>query len=599
MKRFFPTFILAAAYILLPHISYAADAVQESETPIETEKASPPEQNWPYEVDLTKEQPSAEAHPAEVIPIEDPLGTENSLPQTEVTADNLDVINVGSDDLWQRIKKGYAMPTSKSSLVANHERFFSSKPEYVQRMVERSQKYLFHIVEEVEKRGMPTEIALLPMIESAYNPQAYSRSRASGIWQFMPETGKFFGLKQNWWVDNRRDITIATDAALNYLQKLHEMFGSWDLALAAYNAGEGTVSRAIEQNRKLGLSTKYESLNLPAETKNYVPKLQAMKNLMTYPGKYGLQIQTIANTAYFTRVSAPPQIDAHLAAKLAEISDEEFSALNPSYNRPVITGQDSNHEILLPIASAQTFRDNLAAYNKPLVTWRTYSAKRGERIESIANKFGVDASKIRSANKLSTQDKLSKSATILVPNNAAATENIPKKVESIEQIIAEHSDISVQQNSGNIDIAHTEKLAASENDDETEQAKQKQPKIEPVKPTIVSHTIKKGETLQSIAKKYDVSVKQILAANTLKSTRVKVGQTITIKKEAEEKVSRQSDVKEKINEKHKDKKQTKNKSVKSKDKASNTKEKTGKTKQEKVKQEKSKTVKTKKKAKKK
>ncbi|HOY69260.1 MAG TPA: transglycosylase SLT domain-containing protein [Methylotenera sp.] len=599
MKQFSPTLILASALFLLPQLTHAANDALGQEIAQDSDEISPPEQNWPYDADLTKEQPSAEAHAAEVIPIEDPLGSENIPPLTEVAPEELDVINVGSEDLWQRIKKGYAMPTSKSKLVANHERFFSAKPEYVQRMVERSQKYLFHIVEEVEKRGMPTEIALLPMIESAYNPQAYSRSRASGIWQFMPATGKFFGLKQNWWVDNRRDITIATDAALTYLQKLYAMFGSWDLALAAYNAGEGTVSRAIEQNRKLGLSTNYESLNLPAETKNYVPKLQAMKNLMTYPGKYGLQIQTIANTAYFTRVSAPPQIDAHLAAKLAEIPDEEFSALNPSYNRPVIAGHDSNHEILLPIASAQTFRDNLAAYNKPLVTWRTYTAKRGERIDSIASKFGVDASKIRSANKLSSQDKLTKSATIFVPNSATATETSPKKMESIEQIIEEHSDISVQQNAGNIDLAHTEKLFSAENDNDTVPAKEKQQKIEPVRMSSVTHTIKKGETLQSIARKYDVSVKQILAANTLKSTKVKVGQTITIKKEVDDNESSQAEIKNKKQDKLKDKKQTKNKSVKSKDKNSNSKVKQAKVKQGKSKQDKSKTVKTKTKAKKK
>ena len=247
---------------------------------------------------------------------------------------------------------------------------------------------------------MPTEIALLPMIESAYNPQAYSSGRASGIWQFIPSTGKNFGLKQNWWVDNRRNVTIATDAALNYLQKLHAMFGAWDLALAAYNAGEGTVSRAIERNRRLGLPTDYENLNLPPETKNYVPKLQAIKNLMTNPGNYGLKIQTIANTPYFTKVSAPAQIDAHLAAKLAEISDEEFLALNPSNNRPVITNNGEKHELLLPILSAQTFRDNLATYNKPLVSWQTYFAKRGERMENLATKFGIQLSQLRNINNL-------------------------------------------------------------------------------------------------------------------------------------------------------------------------------------------------------
>ncbi|MEQ1766154.1 MAG: transglycosylase SLT domain-containing protein, partial [Methylotenera sp.] len=281
-------------------------------------------------------------------------------------------VPVKSDDLWQRIRNGYAMPDSTSSLVTHHEEWYSSRPDYIKRMVERSQRYLFHIVEEVEKRGMPTEIALLPMIESAYNPQANSTSNASGIWQFIPSTGKHFGLKQNWWVDNRRNVTFATDAALAYLQKLYNMFGAWDLALAAYNAGEGTVGRAIERNRKLGLPIDYESIDLPAETRNYVPKLQAIKNLMTNPENYGLKIQTIANTPYFAKVIAPAQIDAHLAAKLAEISDDEFLALNPSNKRPVIANEGEKHELLLPILAAQAFRNNLANYDKPLVSWRTY-----------------------------------------------------------------------------------------------------------------------------------------------------------------------------------------------------------------------------------
>ena len=335
--------------------------------------------------------------------------------RSEITSTQ-DPITVGNDDLWQRIKNGYAIPDSTSSLVSRHEEWYSSRPDYIKRMVERSQRYLFHIVEEIDKRNMPMELALLPMIESAYNPQANSSSNASGIWQFVPATGKHFGLKQNWWIDNRRNVTVATDAALTYLQKLHSMFGSWDLALAAYNAGEGTVGRAIERNRKLGLPTDYENLDLPAETRNYVPKLQAIKNLMTNPDNYGLKIQTIANTPYFARVTAPAQIDAHLAAKLAEISDEEFLALNPSNKRPVITGNGEKHELLLPILSAQTFRDNLASYDKPLVSWRTYVAKRGERMESIASKFGMQLSQLRIVNNLPSQNKIKKSATILVPN---------------------------------------------------------------------------------------------------------------------------------------------------------------------------------------
>jgi membrane-bound lytic murein transglycosylase D len=434
------------------------------------------------------------------------------------------------NDLWQRIKNGYAIPESTSNLTQKHEQWYSSRPDYVKRMVERSQRYLFHVVEEVEKRDMPTEIALLPMIESAYNPQAYSTSRASGIWQFVPATGKYFGLKQNWWFDNRRNITFATDAALTYLQKLHAMFGAWDLALAAYNAGEGTVSRAIERNRRLGLPTDYESLNLPPETRNYVPKLQAIKNLMTNPSNYGLNIQTIANTPYFAKVAAPAQIDSHLAAKLAEISDEEFLALNPSFNRPVITNENKNLELLLPILSAQTFRTNLENYNKPLVSWKTYFAKKGERLEKIADKFGIHVSKLRDVNDLPAQSKIKKTATILVPNgnrtdfkpgdntatNSTETTLAGATVAEMEAELASDPDYR----SSNINIAsHEDNLLDLESTNENE----------PKENRSVTHKVKIGEVMASIAKRYGVSVKQIMSANSLKSSRIKVGQLLSIK----------------------------------------------------------------------
>ncbi len=430
-----------------------------------------------------------------------------------------EIIIINNDDLWQRIKSGYAMPDSTSNLVERHENWYSTRPDYVKRMVERSQRYLFHIVEEVEKRGMPTEIALLPMIESAYNPQAYSSGRASGIWQFIPSTGKHFGLRQDWWVDNRRNITFATDAALTYLQKLHAMFGAWDLALAAYNAGEGTVGRAIEKNRKLGLPTDYESLNLPPETKNYVPKLQAIKNLMTNPGNYGLQIQTIANTPYFAKVSAPAQIDAHLAAKLAEITDSEFLALNPSYNRPVITGGDEKHELLLPIIAAQAFRTNLAGYNKPLVSWKTYFAKRGERMESIASKFGIKLGQLRDVNDLPDQKKIRNSSTILVPINSdgvntskVAVADTKISVTGSDVVKEASKEVSSEQNSANIDLASADNKVSHQ--DEAPHSKQ--------------HSVKKGESLLSIAKHYDTSVKEIMTLNSLKNKHVKTGQLLMI-----------------------------------------------------------------------
>lgn len=444
------------------------------------------------------------------VPLDDTYQNtaQNAMPQIE------------RGDLWQRIKNGYAIPESTSSLTQKHEQWYSSRPDYVKRMVERSQRYLFHVVEEVEKRGMPTEIALLPMIESAYNPQAYSTSRASGIWQFVPSTGKYFGLKQNWWFDNRRNITFATDAALTYLQKLHAMFGAWDLALAAYNAGEGTVSRAIERNRRLGLPTDYESLNLPPETRNYVPKLQAVKNLMTNPGNYGLNIQTIANTPYFAKVTAPAQIDAHLAAKLAEISDEEFLALNPSFNRPVITNENKNVELLLPILAAQNFRTNLENYNKPLVSWKTYFAKKGERLEKIADKFGIHVSKLRDVNDLPAQSKIKKTATILVPNgNRTEFKADGSSAETASQSTATDFSANPEHSAANINLAASEDNSfSSESNDENE----------PKENRSVSHKVKKGEVMATIAKRYGVSVKQIMAANSLKTSRVKTGQVLNI-----------------------------------------------------------------------
>ncbi|MGB7816463.1 MAG: transglycosylase SLT domain-containing protein [Methylotenera sp.] len=420
---------------------------------------------------------------------------------------DVDANDQNQDDLWARIKDGYAMTNVESQYTSSHETWYASRPDYIKRMVERSQRYLFHIVEEVQKRGMPTEIALLPMIESAFNPQANSRSRASGIWQFIPSTGKSFGLKQNWWVDNRRDVTAATNAALDYLQKLHGMFGSWDLALAAYNAGEGTVQRAIDRNRRQGLPTDYQSLDLPAETKNYVPKLQAIKNIVTDPEKFGLKIGSIPNRPYFARVTTPKQIDAKLAAQLAEISYEEFTSLNPSYNRPVITSTGEKHQLLLPVWAAERFADNLANYDKPLTSWQTYNAKRGERMDNIANKFGINVSQLRDVNGLSATKKLRNSQAMLVPAVYSG-----KPISDASEIKSDTINIAEMENNNNIS-------QASEN-----QASER----EPVKRQPVTHKVKNGETLQALAAKYDTDAKALMKINHLKNGKLKAGQTLKI-----------------------------------------------------------------------
>lgn len=426
----------------------------------------------------------------------------------DVGANNQDDLqNDFQDDLWSRIKVGYAMPNIESAYTSKHQTWYASRPDYMKRMLERGQKYLFHIVEEVQKRGMPTEIALLPMIESAYNPQAYSRSSASGIWQFMPATGKHFGLKQNWWVDNRRDVTAATNAALDYLQKLHGMFGTWDLALAAYNAGEGTVQRAINRNRAQGLPTDYQSLSLPPETRNYVPKLQAIKNIVTNPEKFGLALNSIPNRPYFARVTTPKQIDAKLAAQLAEISYEEFTSLNPSYNRPVITAtstsQGEKHQLLLPVWAAERFVENLANYDKPLTNWQTYNAKRGERMDNIADKFGINVSELRNVNGLSASKKVRNSQAMLVP---AVYKSEPLRDAS-----------EIQSDTINVD--------EMENNNAIVEADE----IEPKATRSITHKVKKGETLLALANKYGTNTKALMKINNLKSTQLKAGQTLKTK----------------------------------------------------------------------
>src|SRR5690606_34687498 len=239
-------------------------------------------------------------------------------------------------DLWDRIRRGFSMPDLDTDLVQDLVQWYASRPDYILRMTERSSKYLFHIVEELERRGMPTELALLPYIESAFNPQAVSSAKAAGMWQFMPATGTYFDLKQNVFRDDRRDVLASTRAALDYLQKLYGMFGDWHLALAAYNWGEGSVGRAIARNRKAGLGISYSELNMPAETRLYVPKLQAVKNIVNRPDVFSAELPLIENHPYFQTVDITRDIDVELAAKLADISVADFRALNPSQSRPVI-----------------------------------------------------------------------------------------------------------------------------------------------------------------------------------------------------------------------------------------------------------------------
>ena len=326
-----------------------------------------------------------------------------------------------SRDLWVRVRKGFRMAPFDNNLVRDWENWYSSRPDYVARMIERSSRFLFHVVEEVERRKMPLEVALLPMIESAYNPVAYSTSHASGIWQFIPSTGKHYGLRQNFWYDGRRDVIAATGAALDYLEKLHGMFNNWELALASYNWGEGAVSRAVARNQARGLPGDYESLSMPAETRNYIPKLIAVKNIISDPARFGLTLQGIPNEPYFGTVMVKHHIDVKLAAKLAEMSIEDFKFLNPAHNKPVINSNLAE-VIVLPRQKVSVFQTNLMANDKPLVSYQAYTVKAGERPEKIAARHGMTLAQLQAMNGLSTRNKISTGQPLLVPTRADAVE---------------------------------------------------------------------------------------------------------------------------------------------------------------------------------
>jgi len=407
--------------------------------------------------------------------------------QTPLILSSSPALTEQDDDLWSRIKAGYAMPDIASRHTERYEASFAARQAHLGRMMSRTKRYLHYVVEEVEKRGMPMEIALLPMIESAYNPIAKSRSKAVGIWQFMPATGQYFGLEQNWWVDQRQDVVASTKSALDYLEQLHETFGSWDLALAAYNAGPGTVSRAIKRNQKAGLMTDYQSLTLPLETTHYVPKLQAIKNIISNPTQYNVSIEPIPNTPYFTEVDAPDQMDADLVMKMAGISSTEFRLLNPSFKRPIVASKDDTHKVLLPTAAAEQFYQDLTNHNQPLVSWKVYRAKKGEHVAKIAKKFKISSRKLRAINGLTRDKKLNNSLRLLVPIGKSKVQKI--------------------------NIA---RLA-------------RQKVLKRSKSRRASHKIRSGDTLSALAKRYGTNTRTLMKINRLKTTKLKIGQIIRVK----------------------------------------------------------------------
>jgi membrane-bound lytic murein transglycosylase D len=395
-----------------------------------------------------------------------------------------------STSIWERIRAGFKINDLENQLSTNRTQWYAAQPDYIGRMAGRASMYLFYIVEEIEKRGLPMELALLPFVESAMQPEATSNAMAAGLWQFIPSTGRLYSLEQSPWKDDRRDVIESTRAALDYLQRLYAEFNDWQLALAAYNCGEIGVERALARARASHRPLDYSDLRLPRETQWYVPKLQAIKNIIRDPAHYGIDLPAVPNEPYFVVVNRSRDIDVVTAARLADMPIDQFRALNPSFSRPVIVAASSSN-ILLPADRAGTFSANLAAWEstgQALSNWTTYKMQAGETLAAIARRVGVGEAQLRDANRIPPRYRLGAGSTILIPRD-----------ETMD---------------GDIDA---DSLAASftlipEFNDRRR----------------VTYRVRNGDTLQTVARRWGVRADDLVAWNSLQSDTLFAGQRLNV-----------------------------------------------------------------------
>ena len=325
-------------------------------------------------------------------------------------------IKSGHNSVWAHLRGDFRMSEVNPELVRRHESKFVSSSAYFKRTIERSRPYMYHISNEVAKRNMPAEIALLPFIESAYVTKAKSHVGASGLWQFMPATGRHYGLEQTPLYDGRHDIYAATDAALNYLQYLHGLFGDWSLALAAYNWGEGNVGRAVNRARAQGLEPVYENLRMPNETRNYVPKLLAVRNIVNNPEYFGMSFADLENKPFFKAVDIDQPIDLSAAVRLADISQAEFDALNPAFKSPVYIPK-TGRKLLLPATAIATFERNYKKADRAsLLSWDVYTPYADTTLSSIAAETGMSTAELKRLNGLS-KESIAAGRSLLIAKN--------------------------------------------------------------------------------------------------------------------------------------------------------------------------------------
>ena len=474
---------LAAGYVNLPHLDdYAPDtAVPWLSLAIQVESEQPV---------INDDEPGINAGDEQIDPSLDIASTEiSSENETKEAAESAAKNTTESpDDLWQRIRSDFRLAGQDHRFVKPYIKWYAKHQAYLDRVAERARPFLFDIVEEIGARDMPMEIALLPIVESAFQPFAYSPGRAAGIWQFIPATGKMYGLKQNWWYDGRRDVPAATKAALKYLSRLHKRFdGDWLLALASYNSGEGRVSRAIKKNKKKGRPTDFWSLDLPAETKGYVPKLLAISAIVARTKEHGVTLSSIPNEPYLNHIDIGSQIDLALAAELADLPIETIYKLNPAFNRWA-TDPKGPHKLSLPIDKTKGFLDALAKVDKKnRIRWERHRIRQGETLGHIARKFQTSVALLQEVNNI--RDKWIRAGqSIIIP---VATKNLRHYMSEDRRRLALQS---------------------------TKRSGHK-----------IKHTVKNGDTFWDLSRKYKVKVSQLASWNGMSpKDSLKLGQRLVI-----------------------------------------------------------------------
>ena len=459
--------------------------------------------------------------------------------------------------IWPRVREGFEIDTHLDHpWVQSELDWYSRHPEYLFRTMTRAEPFLHYILEEAEKRDLPTELVLLPIVESAYQPFAYSHGRAAGIWQFIPSTGRLYGLEQTWWYDGRRDIYASTQAALSYLQNLNKLFdGDWTLALAAYNSGSGTVQRAIRKNKKKGKPTDFWHLKLPKETRAYVPKLMALKELVENSELYDISLRCIPDAPGFIPVDTESQIDLALAAELAELDVDTLYEYNPAFNRWA-TSPDGPHRLLLPYDNAEIFKANLAKIpDDQRVQWKRHKIENGETLSHIAVEYNTTVKELRKINSISGNNiRAGQHLLIPVASRGQSTytlsssqrlkaiqSNGKKNKTRVNHYVQSGESFWTISRKYNVNmhslakwngmairdpLGQGQKLVVWTNNSSSTSAPGKRKPSQTIQP--ISYTVRNGDSLSRIASRYSVSVSDLHRWNSIKGKYIQPGQKLRL-----------------------------------------------------------------------